>query len=374
MIPRALQAVPTEDYAAIFDAFFGGRPNMASVYKPLLLRSLLDAIAAAEKPGAPGGEWIERGDDGQISVKLDFVAACMTKYCWDMHHSFRIRQSQVGMNADIIAVIAENGGAAAKLKLDKQAELRKPPSLRDLAGNDRQQLRNGVINRCIKKQVLWRLPADLPDLYETDGVGEKNRGAATATTIFLSGAAADYMRSHKAQIRNGLNQLLAVYLEKINVMTPKIASKVDYDAHGGNIFRPILGAEVKRKMQAWQGRRCFYCEYTLGADAGRREHVDHVVPFGFVYSTRAYNCVVACQECNCVKSDKLPSRSLFKCVLDRNDEDDKRDSLLAGAVPEYTRGSYDRLFSACRSEYNRGRRPFSPGLQRRRKSGPLACT
>lgn len=373
MIPRALQAVPTEDYAAIFDAFFGGRPDMASVYKPLLLRSLLDAIAAAEKPGAPGGEWIERGDDGQISVKLDFVAACMTKYCWDMHHSFRIRQSQVGMNADIIKVIAKYGGAVVENVPGKPVELQKPPSFKTLAGDDSQNLRGGVIRRCIKKQVLWRLPDDLPDLYETDGEGEKNRGAATATTIFLSGAAADYMRSHKAQIRNGLNQLLAVYLEKINVMTPQIASKVDYDAHGGNILRPILGAEVKRRMRAWQGRRCFYCEYSLGADAGRREHVDHVVPFGFVYSTRAYNCVVACQECNCAKSDKLPSRSLFKCVLDRNDEDDKRDSLLAGAVPEYTRGSYDRLFSACRSEYNRGRRPFSPGL-RRQKSGPLACT
>lgn len=334
---------------------------MTSVYKPLFLRALLDAIAAAENPGAPGREWIEREDDGRISVKLDFVAARMTKYCWDMHHGFRLRQSHAGSNADIIKVIAKYGGAVAESASDKPVELRTPPSLGALAGDDSRQLRGGVIQRCIKKQVLWRLPGDLPCLYETDGGAGKNNGAATARTIFLSAAAADYMRSHKAQIRNGLNQLLAVYLEKINVLTPQIASKVDYDMHGGGVPRPALGAGVKRKMRTWQKRRCFYCEYLLDAGAGRQEHVDHVVPFRFVYSTRAYNCVMACRECNCAKSDRLPSRNLFRCVLDRNDEGDKKGALLAGAVPEYTRESYDRLFAACRSEYNRGRRPFSPG-------------
>lgn len=334
---------------------------MTSVYKPLLLRALLDAIAAAENPGAPGREWITLEDDGRIGVKLDFVATRMTKYCWDMHHGFRLRQSHAGSNADIIKVIAKYGGAVAEPTSDKPAELRTPPSLSDLAGDDSRQLRDGVIRRCIKKQVLWRLPDDLPGLYETNGGPGKNSGAATAKTIFLSAAAANYMRSHKAQIRNGLNQLLAVYLEKINVLTPQIASKVDYDMDGRNAPRPVLGAGVRRKMRAWQKRRCFYCEYLLDAGVGRPEHVDHVVPFKFVYSTRAYNCVMACQECNCAKSDRLPSRNLFRSVLDRNDEDDKRGALLAGAVPEYTRESYDRLFVACRSEYNRGRRPFSPG-------------
>lgn len=346
---------------------------MTSVYKPLLLRALLDAIAAAENPGAPGREWIALEDDGRIGVKLDFVATRMTKYCWDMHHGFRLRQSHAGSNADIIKVIAKYGGAVAEPTSDKPAELRTPPSLSDLAGDDSRQLRDGVIQRCIKKQVLWRLPDDLPDLYETDGGAGKNRGAATAKTIFLSAAAADYMRSHKAQIRNGLNQLLAVYLEKINVLTPQIASKVDYDMDGRNVPRPVLGAGVRRKMRAWQKQRCFYCEYLLDAGVGRPEHVDHVVPFKFVYSTRAYNCVMACQECNCAKSDRLPSRNLFRSVLDRNDEDDKRGALLAGAVPEYTRESYDRLFVACRSEYNRGRRPFSPGSRDAGDGAGPAC-
>ena len=75
---------------------------MTSVYKPLLLRALLDAITVAENPGVPGSEWISREDDGRVTVKLDFVAARMTKYCWDMHHGFRLRQSHTGSNADII--------------------------------------------------------------------------------------------------------------------------------------------------------------------------------------------------------------------------------------------------------------------------------
>ena len=47
---------PPADHAAAFDAFFGGRLHMTSVYKPLLLRALLDATAAAGGRRIPGAE------------------------------------------------------------------------------------------------------------------------------------------------------------------------------------------------------------------------------------------------------------------------------------------------------------------------------
>ena len=358
--PRPLRAVPTPlpttDYAAVFDAFFGGRLRMTSVYKPLLLRALLDAAGAVSNPDVPGAEWVAQRPDGRVSVKLDFVASRLAKYCWDMHYSFRLRQSHAGLNADIIRVIAKHCGAGA-MESGRPAEVQKPPSLAALAGDDMERLRGDVTRRCIRKQVLWRLPGDLPGLYETDG----KEGAGAASTIILGVGAAEYMRAHRAQIRDALNHSLATYLERINVMTPQIASKVDHDAHAlGAARRQPLAPAARREMIGWQRRRCFYCEYLLGPDAGRPDHVDHVVPFKFVYSTYAYNCVVACQECNCAKSDRLPERAMFDTVLERNDDEVKKRVLLARAVPGYTRRSYDRLFDACISEYNGGRDPFTP--------------
>lgn len=334
---------------------------MTSVYKPLLLRALLDATNAALNPDIPGAEWVAQRPDGRVSVKLDFVASRMTKYCWDMHYGFRLRQSHAGMNADIIRVIAKHCGAGAE-EAGRPAELQKPPSLAVLAGDGMERLRADVVRRCIKKQVLWRLPGDLPGLYETDGSGRGQEAACAASAILLGAGASEYMRAHRSQIRDALNHALATYLERINVMTPQIASKVDHDAYALEAARrQPLAPATRREMIGWQGRRCFYCEYLLGPDAGRPDHVDHVVPFKFVYTTYAYNCVVACQECNCTKSDRLPERAMFNAVLARNDDEGKKKILLARAVPGYTRESYDRLFDACNSEYNGGRDPFTPG-------------
>lgn len=333
---------------------------MTSVYKPLLLRALLDSARAVSNPDVPGAEWVEQRPDGRVSVNLDFVASRMAKYCWDMHYGFRLRQSHAGMNADIIRVIAKHCGAGTA-EAGRPAELQKPPSLAVLAGGDMARLRGDVARRCIRKQVLWRLPVDLPGLYETDGREGEGEGAGAASTIILGAGAAEYMRAHRAQIRDALNHALATYLERINVMTPLVASKVDHDAHAlGAARRQPLAPAARRGMIGWQGRRCFYCEYSLGPDAGRPDHVDHVVPFKFVYTTYAYNCVVACQECNCAKSDRLPERAMFDAVLERNDDEGKKRVLLARAVPGYTRDSYDRLFDACNSEYNGGRDPFTP--------------
>lgn len=341
--------MPPTDYAALFNGFFVKRPRMTSVYKPLFLRSLLDAADVAKGKKAADGKWINaRERDGRVRVGLDFVAVRMAKYSWDLHHGFRLRQSHAGCDSDLVTLIKDVPGYG----MDGG---KRPPRPEDLAGDKMGEFRAKVVRRCVRKQVLWRLRANIRGLYDVGGGGD----ARYADSIILGKGAAEFLHSHRAWLRNGLNHVLAGYLERINAMTPQIASKVDYDKHAaGVLYRPPLNPRIRSEMARWQDGLCFYCGRRLEDERGRPGHVDHVVPFAFVYSTHAYNCVMACRRCNCLKSDRLLAEDAFCRVLERNDD---RAGRLAGKnAPPYERTSYERLFDACKNEYTRGREEFVP--------------
>ena len=103
-------------------------------------------------------------------------------------------------------------------------------------------------------------------------------------------------------LRNGINNALTRYPERINRLTPQIANKVDCIAGP----KPQLDAELRVLLRKWQDSRCFYCGREVSGG-----HMDHVIPYNFVFATDLYNCTLACQQCNCQKSDMLPERDLF---------------------------------------------------------------
>ena len=109
----------------------------------------------------------------------------------------------------------------------------------------------------------------------------------------------------------------------------------------------MLKKETQLRMERLQEDVCFYCQQELG-----KYHVDHVIPFNFVFSTEAYNCVLACQQCNCTKSDLLPVEPIFCDVLDRNRINIK---ILNERYSPYQEKKYQTLYNSCMVEYNRDR-------------------
>lgn len=296
---------------------------MASTYKPVFLKALLDVgdlACGSNADSIIGREWLTVRD-GRLFVDLNFIAVRFAKYYWDMEYSFKLRQSQDHQDANITRFV--------KAIHDPN---RKPPTTRDLAGNSMKDFRATVIRRSIKPEVLVHLKTDMADLYRKED----------ANTISLDQSIIEYMGRNKTSIKYGLNYVISRYLEKINRHTPNIASKVDHDP--GRSYRPRIGADAVVSMRGWQGSCCFYCARRLDS-----HHVDHVIPFNFVFSTDLYNCVLACQQCNCTKSDALPERTLFDKVILRNQE---RSEYLDAQTIRYNEESYCRLFDACMSEYN----------------------
>ena len=65
--------------------------------------------------------------------------------------------------------------------------------------------------------------------------------------------------------------------------------------------------------------KCFYCEKPLseGEDV---IHIDHLIPFAYVYETELHNCVPACVDCNLFKSKRLPLKLFFNKKIEDNEK------------------------------------------------------
>lgn len=296
---------------------------MSSTYKPVFLRALLDIgdLSNVQKTDKLAGrQWLELKNDN-VLVDLNFIAIRFAKYYWDMEYSFRLKQSQDPQDANITRIIR------ATHKKGK-----KPPTIEELATEKMSSFRSIVISKSIRPEVLKHLLSDMDGLYrKTD-----------SRTISLDKSIIQFLYEHKIILRKSINNVLTKYLERLNRMTPQIANKIDCVSRS----RPRLSHERRMWLKKWQRSRCFYCDAEL-----QKEHVDHVVPFNYVFATDLYNCTLACQQCNCQKSDMLPNRDLFDNVVKRN----KRViEYLNQPSSTYDEEAYVHLFDVCEKEYNRG--------------------
>lgn len=311
------------DYTGMFNRFFSNQRRMSSTYKPVFLRALLDVgdlHDARKAKGLAGRQWLEIRD-GSLLVDLNFIAVRFAKYYWDMEYSFRLRQSHDPNDANITRLVraAHRDG-------------RKPPTVKRLASEEMGGFRAKVIAKSIRPEVLVHLLNDMDGLYRK----------VDANTVSLDGSVIKFLHDHKIMLRNGINNALTRYLERINRLTPQIANKVDYIPGP----RPQLDAKMRLLLMKWQDSRCFYCGRAVST-----WHVDHVIPYNFVFATDLYNCTLACRQCNCQKSDMLPDRDLFCGVVERN-----------GGITEYLdlqKTTYDEeayvhLYETCKSEYHTG--------------------
>ncbi len=313
-------------YMRMFNRLFSNENRMSSTYKPVFLRALLD-IGNLHNKGDKiiGDEWLER-KEGKIRVDLNFIAARFAKYYWDMEYSFHLRQSQDPQDANITRIIKEIHNPK-----------KKPPTIEQISHECMAGFRKIVIKKSLKPEVLIHLKTDMNDLYQK----------ISPNVIELDEGVIEFLFTNKILLKKSLNHMISKYLEKLNRMTPQIAHKVESDV----IKRKPLKTTTALMLERHQDTRCFYCSNKF-VDY----HVDHVIPYNYVFSTDTYNCVLACQQCNCTKSDCLPHEDIFNNVLKRNYEISERlEELNSG----YNENSYIRMFESCIDDYS-GNNFFKP--------------
>jgi len=328
------------EYVQMFNAFFS-RAKMTATYKTVLLRSLLDLgrySIQGSNSDLRGSKWIEV-DGNTVVLDLNFIAARFIKYYWDMDHSFKLKQTTNPNDASIVQIVR---------KYRKKGKLKKPPTLDELVSDSSKQIRQETI-ALLKKQPLHYLKkSNMQKLYKL----------LPDSKIKLNTNIIPFLKQHRIIIRNSLNHKLAIKLESLNKSVPQIAAKIDEENHPSR----LLHAQAKQLIDNNQQQKCFYCDkpYMIA----KKRHIDHVIPFNYIFSTDVFNCVAACIKCNLRKHDSLPACEFFDAVVTRNAGFRHRLTKLPNVVKrsfaDYDDVWYKKTHNACYTEYHGNAALFKP--------------
>jgi len=105
----------------------------------------------------------------------------------------------------------------------------------------------------------------------------------------------------------------AKFLEKINYGLPRLISKIERE----EVQRKSL-EKVKSTFRNFFDR-CFYCGKLLPLEK-ELIHVDHFIPWSYVFEDEFWNLVLACRHCNLMKHASLPPKRFIELLCIRNQQ------------------------------------------------------
>jgi len=114
----------------------------------------------------------------------------------------------------------------------------------------------------------------------------------------------NYELLHKALILEW-----AKFLEKTN-FTPKLIAKIE---NLGEHKRSSLNKY--KKILTRVDNECFYCNTDL---KNEKIHIDHFIPWSYIFEDEIWNLVLSCSSCNLKKSDYLAKKECLTKINIRN--------------------------------------------------------
>ncbi|MEM3172849.1 MAG: HNH endonuclease signature motif containing protein [Candidatus Nitrosotenuis sp.] len=100
----------------------------------------------------------------------------------------------------------------------------------------------------------------------------------------------------------------AKFLERVNTL-PRLIAKIE----SAEVKRHALQRYVKIFKDF---RCCFYCNTSLDSS---ETHVDHFIPWSYIFEDESWNLVLACSKCNLRKHDSLAGSDFLAELIRRNE-------------------------------------------------------
>ena len=282
--------------------------SKSNTYKFALARFLLDH---SHKP------------DSSYIVSFQDIAKKFLKYYWHQECKYRIRQnydpkkipSVVQVIRDVFKERMVGGYIPEYFENMPQEEIK----------NAEAEIIKRVFGIGKKSQVVprfQRLKGQPPDRnLHIRGTGDFYDYDVPSGQLEIKPEALSFFKDNYNVLTKAVFLEWSRFLEKINTL-PRIIEKVESE-----VVR-------RRALTSYQSifrdqRGCFYCNRTLDE---RQTHVDHFIPWSYIFEDEAWNLVLACQDCNLKKSDSLAGLSFRNELIDRNRDYQKKIPELAKSL------------------------------------------
>ena len=239
-----------------------------------------------------------RKDDAGLEIRYRDIAEAFLTYYWHQECKYKIKQNfHHNRDPHVIQIIRRIFG---------QDYIR--GNLRDMPKEKRQQAVQEIVRKVFgtaKTKTSLVVPrfqrisrgnrvVEERVFYEYDDV---------AKIITLRPEALEFFKENRILLLKMIILEWASFLERINTLPRLVAKIQNYEARRGSLkrFRDILASRS-------ESGRCFYCNRDLADGA---IHVDHFIPWSYVFEDELWNLVLSCSECNSRKSDLLADRKFL---------------------------------------------------------------
>ncbi len=252
-----------------------------------------------------------RSDPDHCEVPYEEIARSFLRYYWSHVCKSKLRQGPENQVPLVVSII--------RSEFDKDVY---PMDFSDLEETEPDKVKNctdRITKKCFKDVV--------PRFQWVDGRNRcvfyrywskeyhdsaRNEKLYLDRPMQLNPKAVDFFRRNFAPLYNSVILEWVKFLESINFGAPNLAKKVEARVRGPRDQRKFV------KMLEPLSKACFYCGEDLKFDG--TTHVDHVIPYDYVGETELWNAVLACQQCNCAKLDRLPPKRFVDALIEQNRE------------------------------------------------------
>lgn len=275
-----------------------GHGSKANTYKFALARAILEYCRDDYRGAGREGE-----EQSALRIPYEYLADKFLKYYWHQEYVLHLRQNYDEKHTP--HVITKLRGVFRKKKpggyslLDpKDKDRARKLILKNVFGHARSK--TSIVVPRFQKIPVGNRTAEVRSFYDYDDDEQ---------AIKLKPEAFEFFQKNYALLSKAVLVEWTRFLEPINPTLPRLMTKVEM-------------MDAKRRALTKYHRMlspftdcCFYCR-------GRLEpgyiQVDHLIPWGYIHDDNAWNLVLACQPCNCKKSNSLPEHEFCDELVERN--------------------------------------------------------
>jgi len=246
-------------------------------------------------------------NEQDILISYQDISEAFLKYYWIQECKYKIKQDFKKNSQPVVITI-----------IQKYCGQDYIPTSYEKYFKNRKEIRKSIIQdieaNCLKDVIPRFQPKEYNKFYSHNHTVSANgkkfyMPIKAKRNIILNIDAIMFLKNNYDLLYKSLILEWAKFLEKTN-FTPRLISKIE---NLGDNKRNSLNKYKKILMKI--DNLCFYCNENLN---DKKIHIDHFIPWSYIFEDEIWNLVLSCSSCNLKKSDYLATEECLSKISNRN--------------------------------------------------------